>query len=217
MDTNIHPRAVSSRTTRGINQRHLSVADHTIPCGIDILPQLIQAIWSNNMMHRESVLKVWLMSSLSHYIHEWPPNETHTWAQSPEAFRCSHIMTRASSKSCNLLEKMWRNQQVHLLHSNHRLSHSTHKHAMAMRDKSNKILTSFHDVEVRWKSPLKTAMTCTIGLVPDWAETTKVKTIRKIDGRNDVDDYTSDSVINDLKVDSTTIYIESTAATRSWM
>ena len=47
-------------------------------------------------------------------------------------------------------------------------------------------------------------MTCTIGLVPDWAETTKVKTIRKIDGRNDVDDYTSDSVINDLKVDSTT-------------
>ena len=45
--------------------------------------------------------------------------------------------------------RLWRNQQVHLLHSNHRLSHSTHKHAMAMRDKSNKILTSFHDVEVR--------------------------------------------------------------------
>ena len=43
----------------------------------------------------------------------------------------------------------------------------------------------------------------TVGLVPDWAETTKVKAIKRIDGWNDVNDYTSDSVINDLKVDST--------------
>jgi hypothetical protein len=159
------------------NKRHqsltpLCVADHTIPCGIDILPQLIQAIWSNNMMPRESVLKARLMSSLSRYIHEWPPNASHT-----ETKKSKSIQMQSHHDWSILLEKMWRNQQVHLLDSTHRLSHSTHKHAMAMRDKSNKILTSFHDVEVRWKSPLKTAMTRTIRLVPGCAVTTKVKAI----------------------------------------
>jgi hypothetical protein len=54
------------------------------------------------------------------------------------------------------------------------------------------------------ESLLKTAMTRTIGLVPGCAVTTKVKAINMIDGRSDMRDYTSDSVINDLKVDSTT-------------
>ena len=44
----------------------------------------------------------------------------------------------------------------------------------------------------------------TVGLIPDCAVTTKVKAIKMIDGWNDVSDDTSDSVINDLKVDSTT-------------
>ena len=85
---------------------------------------------------------------------------------------------------------------------------STAQACIAMTDKSNKILTSLNDVEVRWKS--QCLMSDIVGLLPDCAATTKVRAIEMIDGWNDVSDYTSDTVMNDLKVDSTTVLVKIT-------
>jgi hypothetical protein len=108
----VHP--PRSGSTKNNKSKPLSVADHTTRLFARHSLPTHSFIWSSVMMRSESVLKA-----------QTRPHCSHTSLTGPQ-MHCTLSNKNTKMKTALglhvLLEKMWRNQQVHLLDSTHRPS-----------------------------------------------------------------------------------------------